>query len=79
MAINKASLIVVKGNHLLNATIVASLAILLSSAGVTHMPNMLGPMVRVTGATKAIAIKAVVWLWLGLWAGLLLVPCYGCL
>ena len=59
MAINKASLIVVKGDQLLDATIVASLAILLSSAGVTHMHKMLGPEVRVV-VTKAVAIRAMV-------------------
>ena len=37
IAINEASLIVVEGNQLLDATIIASLAILLNKAGVTHM------------------------------------------
>ena len=59
MAINEASLIVVKGNHLLDATIVASLAISRSSAGVTHMRKMPGPEVRVM-AFKAKAIRAMV-------------------
>ena len=59
MAINEVSLIVVKGNQLLDATIVASLAILLNSAGVTHLYKMLGPEVRVM-ASKAIAIRAIV-------------------
>ena len=59
MAINGAGLIVVKGNLLLDTTIVASLAILQSSAGVTHMHKMPGLKVRVM-ATKAIAITAVV-------------------
>ena len=59
MAINKARLIVVEGDQLLDATIVASLAILLSSAGVIHMHKMLGLVVRVM-VTKAVAIKAVV-------------------
>ena len=45
-------------DQLLYATIVASLAILLS-AGVTHMHKMLGPEVRVV-VTKAVAFKAVV-------------------
>ena len=49
----------VEGDQLLDATIVASLAILLSSAGVTHMPKMPGPKVRVV-ATKAVAIRAMV-------------------
>ena len=61
MAINKASLIVVKGNQLLDATIVASLAILLSSAGATHMHKMLGSEVRIV-AIKAVAIRAVLML-----------------
>ena len=52
-------MIVVKGDQLLDATIVASLAILLSSNGVTHMHKMLGPEIRVM-ATKAMAIRAVV-------------------
>ena len=59
MAINEASLIIVKGNQLLDTTIVASLAILLSSAGVTHMHKMPGPEVRAM-VTKAVAIRAVV-------------------
>ena len=59
MDINKASLIMVEGDQLLDATIVASLAILLSSAGVTHMHKMPGPKVRVM-ATKAMAIRAMV-------------------
>ena len=48
-----------KGNQLLDATIVASLAISLSSAGVTNMHKMLGPEVGVM-ATKAMAIRAMV-------------------
>ena len=59
MAINKASLIMVEGDQLLDATIVASLAIFLSSAGVTYMHKMLGPKVRVV-VTKAMAIRAMV-------------------
>ena len=59
MTINKASLIVLKGNQLLDATIAVSLAILISSAGVTHMHKILGPKVRVM-ATKAMAIRAMV-------------------
>ena len=59
MAINDASLIVVKGHQLLDAIFVASLAILLSSAGVTHTHKMLGPEVRVI-ITKAMAIRAMV-------------------
>ena len=59
MAINKASLIVVKGDQLLDATIVASLAILLSSIGVTHTYRMPGHEVRVV-ATKAMAIRDMV-------------------
>ena len=37
VAINEASLIVVKGDQLLDATIVKSLTISLSSSGLTHM------------------------------------------
>ena len=59
MAINEASLIIVEGNQLLDATTVVSLAILLSSAGVTHMHKMPGPEVRAM-VTKAMAIKAMV-------------------
>ena len=58
VAINKTSLVVVEGDQL-DATIVASLAILLSSARVTHMHKMPGPEVRVL-ATKAVAIRAMV-------------------
>ena len=54
IAINKASMIVVEGNQLLDATIVASLAIFLSSAGVTQMYKMPGPEV------KAVVIRAMV-------------------
>ena len=49
----------VKGNQLLNATITASLAILLSSDGVPYMYKMPWPKVRVV-ATKVVAIRAVV-------------------
>ena len=59
MAINKARLIVVKGNQLLDVTIVASLAIFLSSSRVIHTHKMLGPEVRIM-VTKAMAIRAVV-------------------
>ena len=59
VAINEASLIMVKGDQLLDATIVPSLAILLSSAGVTHTHKMLRPKVRVM-VTKAVAIRAMV-------------------
>ena len=51
----------VEGDQLLDATIVASLAILLSSAGATHMHKMPGPEVRVV-VTKAMAIRP--WSWL---------------
>ena len=47
MAIDKGSLIIVEDDQLLDANTVASLAILLSSSGVTKMPKMLGPEVRV--------------------------------
>ena len=59
MAINEASLIMVKGDQLLDAAIVASLVILLSSSGVTNTHKMLGPTFRVV-ITKAVAIRAVV-------------------
>ena len=59
MAINEASLIVVKGDQLPDATTVESLAILLSSAKVTQMYKIPGPKVGVM-ATKAVAIRAVV-------------------
>ena len=59
LTINEASLIMAKGDQLLDATIVASLAILLSSSGVTHTHKMPGPKVRVI-AIKSIAIRAVV-------------------
>ena len=49
----------VKGNQLLDATIVVILDILLNSAGVTHMHKILGPKVRVI-VTKAVAIRAVI-------------------
>ena len=49
----------VEGNQLLDAAIVANLAISLSSARVTHMHKMRGPKVRVM-ATKAVAIRTVV-------------------
>ena len=59
MAIHEARLIIVEGGQLLDATTMASLALLLSSARVTKMLKMLGPEVRVV-ATKAMAIKAMV-------------------
>ena len=59
VAINEASLIVVKGAQLLDATIVASLAILLSSSRATNIHKMLGPKGRVV-VTKKVAIRAMV-------------------
>ena len=59
MAINEASLIAVKGDQMLDATVVASLAILLSCSGVTHMHKMPGSEVRVM-LSKAMAIRTVV-------------------
>ena len=59
MAINTASLIVVEGNQLPDATTVASLAISLSSAKTSQMHKILGPKVRVV-ATKAMAMRAMV-------------------
>ena len=78
MAINEDSLIMVEGNQLLDSTIVASLAILLSSAGVTHMHQMLGPEVGVV-ATKAVAIRAVVMVMVVVVGRPMVEPCYGCL
>ena len=49
----------VKGNHLLDATTVASLSILLTNAGVAQMPKMPGLKFRVM-ATQAEAIKTMV-------------------
>ena len=48
-----------KGNQLLDSTIMASLAILLSNARVTQMHRMPVPKVRVI-ATKVVAIRSVV-------------------
>ena len=59
MAINVASLIMVGGDQLLDATIVANLAILLCSAGVIHMHKMPVPKVRLV-ANKVVAIRAMV-------------------
>ena len=49
MAINEASMILVEGDQLLDATIVASLDISLNSARVTHMHKIPGPKVSVMG------------------------------
>ena len=49
--IYKASLIMIEGNQLPVATIAASLAILLSSAGVAQMPKMLGCEFKVMAIT----------------------------
>ena len=51
----------VEGNQLLDAIIVASLAISLSTAGVTHMHKIPGPKVRVV-ATKSVDIRTLVML-----------------
>ena len=59
VAINMASLIMVKGSLLLDATIVASLAIFLGNARVSYMHKMPGPEVRAM-VTKTMAIRAVV-------------------
>ena len=59
MAIIEARLIMVEGNQLLDAIIVTSLAIFLSSAGATHMHKTLGPEVRAM-VIKAVVIRAVV-------------------
>ena len=54
MAINQVSLIIVEGNQLLNAIIMASLAIL-QSDGVSKMPKTLGNKVRIM-APKAMVV-----------------------
>ena len=59
MAIKKARLIMVGGDKLPDATILASLAILLSGTGVTHIYKTPGPEVRVV-VTKAVAIRVIV-------------------
>ena len=61
MAIDGTILIIVVTNQLLDAIIVARLAILLNGAGLTQMPILLVPKVRLM-ATKAnyVAFKAVV-------------------
>ena len=59
MVANKASLIMVEGNQLSEATTVASLVILQSTNRVTQILKILGPKGRV-GATKAVAIKIMV-------------------
>ena len=64
MAINKASIIMVEGNQLPDATTMASLAIFLSTAGVTQMPKMQGPKARVI-TTKAMATRTMVLALLG--------------
>ena len=55
MTVNKASLIIVKGDQLPDATTMASLAISLSNAGVTQMYKMPGSEVSIM-ATKAMAM-----------------------
>ena len=59
MTINNASLIIVEGDQLPDATTVEILAISLSSARVTQVPRMPGPEVGVMD-TKNMAIKAMV-------------------
>ena len=76
MGINKASLIMLEGNHQLDATIVVSLAILLSSAGETHMHKMPGPKVRLM-VTQAVAIRAGVMVMVVVMSRQWLSPCYG--
>ena len=66
----------VKGNQLLDATIVAGLAISLGSAGVTHIHKMPGPEVRVV-ATKAMAIRVMVIVMVIVWEVPWLSPCHG--
>ena len=67
----------VEGNQLLDATIVASLTILLSSARVTHMHEMPGPEVRVM-VTKAMAIRAIVMVMIGIVGRPMVKPMHGC-
>ena len=59
VAINKASMIMAEGDQLLDAIVLASLAILLSSARVTHIHELLGCKVRVV-ITNPVAISAMV-------------------
>ena len=59
VAINEASLVMFEGDRLPDATTVASLAILLTSAGVTQMHRIPGPKVKVVAA-NAVAIRAMV-------------------
>ena len=77
MVINKASLIMIEGNQPPNASTVANLALLLSSAEITQMPKILGPKVKVV-ATKAVAIKAVVVAMAGIMGRPIVGPCYRC-
>ena len=74
---NEDNLVMVKGNKLLDTTIIASLTILLSNARATHMHKMLGPDIRVV-VTKAMLLGPLSWLWSWSWAGLWLSPCNGC-
>ena len=68
----------VEGNQLLDATIVASLAILLSSSRVTQMHNMPEPKVSIVATkamvTKAMAIKTMVLVILVVMGSLLVGP-----
>ena len=59
MALDKASLIVIKANQLTNATTVASLGILQSIAGVTQIPKIPVSKIR-SMVNKAVAIKFMV-------------------
>ena len=59
MAMNEASLIIVEGDPLLDATIMASLAISPSSARANHMHKLPGPKVRAV-VTKAMSKAMVV-------------------
>ena len=77
MTINEASLIMVEGDQLPDATIMASLTISPSSARVTQMLRILGPKVRVM-ATKAMFIKAAVIAMVKVINKPCLGPCYRC-
>ena len=73
MNANKASLIIFEGSQLLDATTVASLAILLSISGVTQMYKILGLEVRVV-ATKLTAIKLMIKAMVGVMGRLVVGP-----
>ena len=59
MALNEARLIMLEANQLPDATTIASLDILQSTAVVSQTPKILGPKVRMV-ATKTVALKVMV-------------------